>query len=87
MELSLDDLFQLVYHYKTQDRADPFNDAIDLAETALGDVLDTEREYPPFIYYLILINMQNRKRWYDMSDEEKTEEFHNTIKRLRELAG
>lgn len=85
MKLTLDDLFQLVYHYKTQDNEDPFNDAIELAESALNDVLDVTREYPPFIYYLILINMDNRKRWSDMTNEEKIEEFHKTIECLKQL--
>lgn len=92
--LELDDLIELVYHYHLQNKDNCFEEAISLAEKELNEVLDDTREYPPFIYYLILINKDHndiiynrpRKRWMDLSKEEKTKEFYSTIEELRKLA-
>ncbi len=42
-------LFHLVSHYHLDNDGDCFNKAISLAENELDEVLNNEREYPPFI--------------------------------------
>lgn len=90
--LTLSSLILLVKHYHTENNANCFDDAIDLASKELSNVLDETREYPPFIYYLILEYMDDnpnykfRETWKNMSVEEKTKAFNETINVLRVLS-
>lgn len=89
--VTIDSLFHLVKHYHLVDDPDCFQKAIDMANNQLADVLDNDREYPPLIYYLCLEQMdKNQKYMYgktfrQMSDEEKTEVFNETISALKSL--
>ena len=47
--------------------------------------LDETREYPPFIYYLILVHINNKYRWSTLSIEQKTKCFNDTIEELKKL--
>lgn len=84
-------LYLLVSHYHLDNDGDCFNKAISLAENELDEVLNNEREYPPFIYYLCLEQMEKNpkykftKSFSRMTDEEKTLVFNETISALREL--
>lgn len=84
-------LFRLVYHYHLENDPDCFNKAIETGKGDLKEVLDTEREYPPFVYYLCLEYMDNNpkymfgKTFRSMDDNEKTEVFNETIEELRKL--
>jgi hypothetical protein len=86
-------LFHLVRNYHLDNDEDCFNKAISLAENELDEVLKSknEREYPPFIYYLCLEQMDNNpkykfgKTFCRMTDEEKISVFNETISALREL--
>lgn len=84
-------LFHLVSHYHLDNDGDCFNKAISLAENELDEVLNDEREYPPFIYYLCLEQMENNpkykfgERFSKMTCEEKTSVFNETISALRGL--
>lgn len=84
-------LFHLVHHYHLENDPDCFNKAIETGKGDLKEVLDTEREYPPFIYYLCLEHMDNNpkykfgKTFRSMDDNEKTEVFNETIEELRKL--
>ena len=85
--LLLDDLFQLVYHYRLSNEKDCFNKAIEMARNELSAVLDDTREYPPFMYYLMLAYMDGNEKYYGkkfcrMNDAEKTELFNETIEAL-----
>lgn len=90
--LTIDSLILLTRHYHTENNKNCFEDAIDLASKELDNVLDETREYPPFIYYLILENMDNNpkndwkwKRFHQMSREEKIEVFNDTIEELKKI--
>lgn len=89
--VTIDSLFQLVKHYHLVDDDNCFEKAIEMSNNQLSDVLDKEREYPPFIYYLCLEQMDKNpkykfgKRFYSMTDEEKTLLFNETISALKEL--
>lgn len=84
-------LLLLVKHYHLEEESDCFNKAIEIANSQLNDVLDKEREYPPFIYYLCLEYMDNNpkykfgKTFYQMNKEEKTIVFNETIQQLKNL--
>ena len=84
-------LFHLVSHYHLDNDGDCFNKAISLAENELDGVLSNEREYPPFIYYLCLEQMEKNPKYKfgntfsRMTDEEKRSVFNETISALREL--
>lgn len=84
-------LFYLVKHYHLEDDPNCFENAIEMANNQLEDVLNKEREYPPFIYYLCLEHMDNNpkykwgKTFIQMTDEEKTSLFNETIQQLRNL--
>ena len=52
--VTLDSLLLLVKHYHLTNDSNCFEKAIDMANEELNEVLNTEREYPPFIYYLCL---------------------------------
>ena len=89
--LILDDLFELVYHYRVQSEKDCFNKAIELASAELDDVLDDTREYPPFVYYLLLAHMDGNDKYYGrkfstMSRQERIDLFNDTIIGLKKLA-
>lgn len=90
--LNLNSLILLVKHYHVENNKNCFEEAINLASKELDDVLDETREYPPFIYYLILENMDNNpknnwgwKKFSQMSKEEKIEVFNDTLKELKKL--
>lgn len=89
--VTIDSLFHLVKHYHLTDDENCFEKAIDMAKSDLGKVLNTEREYPPFIYYLCLEQMENNpkykfgKTFKSMNDEEKTLVFNETISELKAL--
>ena len=84
-------LFHLVHHYHLVNDHDCFDKAINMAEAELQEVLNDEREYPPFIYYLCLEHMDNNpkykfgKTFRMMDNVEKTEVFNETIEELRKL--
>lgn len=84
-------LFHLVRHYHLDNDEDCFNKSISLAENELDEVLNNEREYPPFIYYLCLEQMEKNpkykvsKSFSRMTDKEKTSVFNETISALRGL--
>lgn len=61
--LTLDSLFHLVHHYHLENEPDCFNKAIKIGKDEFKEVLDTEREYPPFIYYLCLEHMDNNPKY------------------------
>jgi hypothetical protein len=89
--LRLESLFHLVQHYHLENEPDCFTKAIEMGKGDLKEVLDTEREYPPFIYYLCLEHMDNNPKYKFgktlrmMDDTEKTEVFNETIKELEKL--
>lgn len=89
--VTIDSLFHLVKHYHLVDDENCFDKAIDMANNQLSDVLDKEREYPPFIYYLCLEQMDENpkykfgKTFIQMTDEEKTLVFNETISALKAL--
>jgi hypothetical protein len=72
-----------------EDDEDCFEKAIEMANNQLSDVLDKEREYPPFIHYLCLEQMDKNpkykfgKTFNAMTDGEKTCVFNETISALR----
>ena len=84
-------LLLLVKHYHLENESDCFNKAIETANSQLNDVLNKQREYPPFIYYLCLEHMDNNpkykfgKTFYSMTNEEKTIVFNETIQQLKNL--
>ena len=91
--LTLNSLILLVKHYHTENNKNCFKDAINLASKELDNVLNETREYPPFIYYLILENMDNNpkndwgwKKFRQMSKEEKIEVFNDTINELYNIS-
>ena len=89
--VTIDSLFHLVKHYHLEDDENCFDKAIEMANNQLSDVLDKEREYPPFIYYLCLEQMEKNpkykfgKTFHLMTDEEKTLVFNETISALKAL--
>lgn len=89
--VTIDSLFLLVKHYNLEDDENCFDKAIEMANNQLSDVLDKEREYPPFIYYLCLEQMEKNpkykfgKTFHLMTDEEKTCVFNETISALKEF--
>lgn len=89
--VTIDSLFHLVKHYHLVDDENCFDKAIEMANNQLSDVLDKEREYPPFIYYLCLEQMDKNpkykfgKTFNAMTDEEKTLVFNETISALKAL--
>lgn len=89
--LRLESLFLLVQHYHLENEPYCFEKAIEMGKADLKEVLDTEREYPPFIYYLCLEHMDNNpkykfgKTFRLMDDTEKTEVFNETIEELENL--
>jgi len=89
--VTIDSLFHLVKHYHLVDDENCFDKAIEMANNQLSDVLEKEREYPPFIYYLCLEHMDNNpkykfgKAFRLMTDEEKTLVFNETISALKAL--
>ena len=89
--LRLESLFHLVHHYHLENDPDCFEKAVEYAQNDLQEVLSTEREYPPFIYYLCLEHMDNNPKYkfgktFRMMDEtEKTEVFNETIEELKKL--
>jgi hypothetical protein len=84
-------LFHLVRHYRLENDPDCFEKAIEMGKADLKEVLDAEREYPPFVYYLCLEHMDNNpkykfgKTFKMMDDNEKTVVFNETIEELRKL--
>lgn len=89
--VTIDSLFHLVNHYHLGDDENCFEKAIDMANGELCEVLDGDREYPPFVYYLCLEQMEKNdkykfgKTFHLMTDEEKTEVFNETIEALKAL--
>ena len=89
--VTTDSLFHLVKHYHLENDLNCFEKAIEMAKDDLKEVLDTEREYPPFIHYLCLEHMdknpkyRNGKTFRSMTAEEKTEVFNETISALSDL--
>lgn len=90
--VTIDSLFLLVKHYKTDKDKDCFDKAISLASKELNNVLDESREYPPFIYYLVLEHMDKnpkymyKKTWKNMNNEEKAIVFRETIEELKRIS-
>lgn len=84
-------LFHLVLHYHLENDPDCFDKAIEMSKGDLKEVLNTEREYPPFVYYLCLEHMEKNpkykfgKTFRMMDDNEKTVVFNETIEELRKL--
>jgi len=89
--LTEESVFLLAKHYHTEKFNDCFGMAVELASAELSNVLDETREYPPFVYYLILENMDSNpkyiggKTWSRMTIEEKTEAFNDTIENLKKI--
>lgn len=89
--LTIDSLCLLVEHYKTDNHKDCFEKAIELASYELNNLLDETREYPPFIYYLILEYMDNNPKymygptWMKMSKQQKITAFNETIEELKRI--
>ena len=89
--LTEESLFLLAKHYHTEKHNECFGMAVELASEELDNVLDETREYPPFVYYLVLENMDGnqkyigRKAWRAMSKEERTEAFNDTIENLKKI--
>lgn len=89
--LTEESVFLLAKHYHTEKFNDCFGMAVELASEELDNVLDETREYPPFVYYLILENMDNNpkyiggKMWSRMTTEERTEAFNDTIENLKKI--
>jgi len=81
-------LMQLMSKYK---QAKSFDDLFSLANQELNAVLDKEREYPPFMYYLCLEhidnnpNYKNGKSFSKMTNEEKSNIFNEVIIALKAL--
>ncbi len=90
--ITIDSLFHLVKHYHLAEEENCFEKAIEMANNQLSDVLDKEREYPPFIYYLCLEQIDNNpkyqygKTFRTMTDEEKIGVFRETIDALKQIA-
>lgn len=86
-----DSLFYLVKHYHLENDPDCFEKAIEMGKCDLNEVLDTEREYPPFIYYLCLDYMDKNpkykfgKTFGSTNDTEKTEVFNEMISELKDI--
>lgn len=84
-------LFHLVKHYHLENDPNCFEKAIEMGKCDLKEVLDTEREYPPFIYYLCLEHMDNNpkykfgKTFRSMDDTEKIEVFNEMISALKDI--
>lgn len=89
--VTIDSLFHLVKHYHLADDSNCFEKAIEMAENDLCEVLDREREYPPFIYYLCLEHMDKNEKYKhgktfnQMDDDERTLVFNETIEALKSL--
>jgi len=85
------DLFQLVAHYHLENDDNCFDKAIEAGSKELKEVLNTEREWPPFIYYLCLEHINGNpkykfgKTFRQMDNEEKTNVFNETIEALKSL--
>ena len=81
----------MVKHYHLENDPNCFEKSIEMAKGDLKEVLDTEREYPPFIYYLCLEHMDNNpkykfgKTFRMMNDTEKTEVFNEMISALKDI--
>ncbi|MBR4590129.1 MAG: hypothetical protein IKO36_05625 [Bacteroidaceae bacterium] len=77
------DLQMLIAHY----RVNTPDEAIDLASKEFDNVVNKDREYPPFMYYMILSyldgNMNYDKKFKDMSMTEKRKVFDETIESLK----
>ena len=84
-------LFHLVKHYHLENDPNCFEKAIEMGKADLKEVLDTEREYPPFIYYLCLEHMDKNpkylygKTFMAMDDTEKIEVFNEMISALKDI--
>lgn len=87
--VTIESLFHLVRHYHLDDDDNCFEKAIDMANNELENVLNEEREYPPFIYYLCLEQMDKNEKYKfgktfrGMTKEEKTNVFNETIEALK----
>ena len=79
--LNTSSLVHLAHHYGTTD----LEAGINFASKELDAVLDETREYPPFIWYLMLDHLDGKKRLRTMSREEKTEVFWEVINELKRI--
>lgn len=89
--LTINSLFLLVKHYHLTDKKNCFSRAISMAETELNEILNPSREYPPFVYYLILEHMANNEKYKGikfslMDDDEKTNVFKETLDSLTDIS-
>ena len=62
-----------------------------MAETELNEILFPSREYPPFVYYLVLEHMDNNKKYKGikfslMDNDEKTNVFKETLESLTDIS-
>lgn len=89
--VTIDSLILLVKHYHLENDSNCFDKAIEMAKNELGEVLNEEREYPPFIYYLCLEQMYSNpkyewiKKWSTMTMDERVELFNETIEALKQF--
>lgn len=87
--VTIESLFHLVSHYHLENDDNCFEKAIEMANNELENVLNEEREYPPFIYYLCLEQMEKNEKYKfwktfsRMTKEEKTNVFNETIEALK----
>ena len=67
--------------------AKELSESIQNAEKQMEEFLHPTKEYPPFVYYLVLEHMDGNTKYNKplrlMTDEEKTKVFNETINALK----
>jgi hypothetical protein len=89
--LTINSLLLLVKHYHLTDEKNCFSKAISMAETELNEILNPSREYPPFVYYLILEHMYNNPKYQGnkfsmLNNDDKTNVFKETLESLSDIS-
>lgn len=86
MKLSLKDLWYLVENYHLENNINGFEESIELAKNELSEILNPTKDYPPFIYYLILEHLDGSGINFMLSSEiDKEKYFNETIEELNKL--
>ena len=86
-----EDLYHLVEKYGDKNEKDitkRAEDAIENSKSVIPELYNEDREFPPFLYYIVLSRLvrgDKRKRWIDMTKEEKEEAVKETYDWLVEL--
>ena len=89
--VTIDSLFYLASDYNLGKDDESLYKAIELASKDFNEVMNKDREYPPFIYYICLEHMDNNpkykfgKTFRMMSDDEKKSVFDETINALKDI--